>query len=126
MEQEFPLLYSQHPAIMIYFNSFQTSILILSPHLCTGITSGLYFLRVSCQNLISISDIIPACRMHHIFQPLSIHHLSNVLYIKSMKHLITHFAPPSLPVLLPLIHLLPNSLSLWQSHNIDTKHHAPA
>jgi hypothetical protein len=35
-----------------------------------------------------------ACRMHHIFQPLSIHHLSSVLYIKTMKHLITHFAPP--------------------------------
>lgn len=102
------------------------SILILSPHLRTGFTSDLFFQGVSCQNLISISDITPACRMHHILQPLSIYHLSSVLYIKTMKHLITH-VPPSFPAgpNIPL-HLLPNSLSIWQRINMNTKHHAPA
>jgi hypothetical protein len=59
-----------------------TSILILSLHLRTDFTSGLFFQGVSCPKLISISDIIPACRMHHVFHPLSIHHLSSVLYTK--------------------------------------------
>jgi hypothetical protein len=103
MKREFPSLYSQQPANVIYVNLVHTlspcfiSILILSPHLRTGFTSGLFFQGVSYQNLISISHIIPACRRHHIFQPLSIHYVSNVQYIKTTKLLITNFASvPSL------------------------------
>jgi hypothetical protein len=87
-----PIQYKRNHPILI-------SILILSPHLRTGFTSCVFFQCVSYQNLISISDIIPACRMHHIFQPLSIHHLSSALYIQTMKLLITHLLhPSSLPV----------------------------
>jgi len=86
------------------------SILILSTNLRTGFTSGLFFQGVSYQNLTSISDIIPVCLTHHTFQHLSIHQLNSVLYIKSMKLLITHFAPscpcsfPAGPNIPPPIH----------------------